>query len=225
MKDNSNSRRRSFLGSILAATIGGGILTMLLKPKTAQARGTDRLSLTDLQAQFDSLVNQVVPPGTVIDWWQFDDEPVPVGYAVCDGQVVNGFQTPDLTERFVRGGATVESIGSEGGNATTSVTLPPRSVAVDVPAHDHVAFSFNPISNVYASGEGYTLAPPGSPPGLQPGSATGGYRAMGIFQSPVVANTSSVGPVAAPGSTTSDPSVEVSIVPSFTTLLKLVKLP
>ena len=71
-----------------------------------------------------------VPLGGIGDWYRFHPGmPVPEGYAIADGSVIqdpaspfDGMATPDLRDRFVRGAADVASIGTSGGNATVNLS-------------------------------------------------------------------------------------------------------
>jgi hypothetical protein len=55
---------------------------------------------TDLvSAQF---VHSVVPAGAVILWYG-SIATIPLGWALCNGQTINGYTTPDLRDRFVVG--------------------------------------------------------------------------------------------------------------------------
>jgi microcystin-dependent protein len=77
-----------------------------------------------------------IPPVGSIAMWP-GTEPVPAGWAPCDGTIVNGLQTPDLRDRFpvgVGGNADIGgpyACGQTGG--TNEVTL----VADELPAHSH----------------------------------------------------------------------------------------
>ena len=52
-------------------------------------------------------VHKILPKGSVILWYG-NIEDIPQGWALCNGQTVNGLVTPDLTSRFVMGaGASV----------------------------------------------------------------------------------------------------------------------
>lgn len=43
-----------------------------------------------------------VPPGAIV-MWSGNPSTIPTGWALCNGQIVNGFQTPDLRGRFIAG--------------------------------------------------------------------------------------------------------------------------
>lgn len=61
---------------------------------TVTNTGTDLVS-----AQF---VHSVMPGGAIILWYG-SIATIPVGWALCNGQTVNGYTTPDLRDRFVAG--------------------------------------------------------------------------------------------------------------------------
>jgi len=70
-----------------------------------------------------------LPLGSIIDWYRINPSvPVPGGFAVADGSVVNdtaspyfGLATPNLSGRFVRGVTTVGAIGTTGGAASVDL--------------------------------------------------------------------------------------------------------
>jgi hypothetical protein len=72
-----------------------------------------------------------VPVGTVIDWWRPDaNTPIPAGYAIANGSVLNDPDSPlhgktllNLNERFVRGVTNPAQIGVGGGSPTHSHTI------------------------------------------------------------------------------------------------------
>jgi len=75
----------------------------------------------------------IVPVGTIILW--SGDAP-PDDWALCNGQVVHGIQTPDLRGRFALGvgqglGLTERRIGDRGGSEEHTL------VAAELPAHAH----------------------------------------------------------------------------------------
>lgn len=96
-----------------------------------------------------------VPIGTVIDWWRPDASwPVPEGFKICDGSVVDdadspldGETLPNLNDRFIRGVTNPSNIGTSGGIETHSHT-------VDLPWHNHsIAHDHANASTTYRSGE------------------------------------------------------------------------
>lgn len=66
-----------------------------------------------------------LPLGTIIDWFRFDaDQPLPRGFAVCDGSVIDnpespfrGQSLPNLVDRFTMG-VTLSRVGETGGFAS-----------------------------------------------------------------------------------------------------------
>jgi hypothetical protein len=89
-----------------------------------------------------------VPLGAVIDWYRFEpDTPIPDGFAVCDGSVIddalspfNGKTLPDLTDRFALG-VSADRIGEVGGTAGQphqhSFTAESQVATVDGGDHGH----------------------------------------------------------------------------------------
>jgi hypothetical protein len=70
-----------------------------------------------------------VPLGGII-MWSGAINTIPAGWALCNGQTVNGRTTPNLQDRFVIGAGSGYGVGAAGGNAfiTLSVSqLPPHS--------------------------------------------------------------------------------------------------
>ncbi len=88
----------------------------------------------------------IVPVGTIILW---SGDEAPDDWALCNGQVVNGVQTPDLRGRFVLGlgqgpGLTERRIGDRGGFEQHAL------VAAELPAHEHTF----PATVAYATSSG-----------------------------------------------------------------------
>jgi microcystin-dependent protein len=72
----------------------------------------------------------MIPLGGIVTWSGAVNK-IPHGWALCDGKVYNGRQTPDLRERFVAGAGGTYSIGDTGGEAQ-------HTLAVDeIPSHSH----------------------------------------------------------------------------------------
>lgn len=69
-----------------------------------------------------------IPLGGIIMW---SGSTVPSGWALCNGQTVNGYTTPDLRNRFIVGSGGTYSIGNTGGADTVTLTTS------QIPAHSH----------------------------------------------------------------------------------------
>lgn len=82
-----------------------------------------------------------VPIGVIVMWYG-DENDVPAGWAICNGQTVNGFKTPNLTGRFVVGaGADSTYKASDGGDAyrvgTTGGERTHKLSTEEMPSHAH----------------------------------------------------------------------------------------
>jgi hypothetical protein len=73
-----------------------------------------------------------VPIGAILDWWMPVGSKVtpPVNFAICDGSKIsdpdspfNGFNTPNLVQRFTYGAANIGEIGQPGGSSTANVSI------------------------------------------------------------------------------------------------------
>lgn len=70
----------------------------------------------------------VIPVGGILIWTQED---IPDGWAVCDGGITNGLQTPDLRGLFVMGADDSHAAGSTGGASSVALSLS------EMPRHNH----------------------------------------------------------------------------------------
>lgn len=68
--------------------------------------------------------------GMIIMWYG-NSAQIPDGWALCDGQVYNGVQTPDLRDRFVVGAGSSYNLNATGGEATHTLTID------EMPSHSH----------------------------------------------------------------------------------------
>jgi len=76
-------------------------------------------------------VHNVLPKGSII-MWSGSIASIPAGWALCDGQLVNGAYTPDLRNKFIMGagsgsGVSKYSPGETGGSSSI----------IDPPSHTH----------------------------------------------------------------------------------------
>ena len=70
------------------------------------------------------------PVGVIILWSGAVDN-IPSGWALCDGQTVNGHKTPDLRNRFVVGAGDQYAVNATGGEEKHTLTIG------ELPAHSH----------------------------------------------------------------------------------------
>ena len=47
------------------------------------------------------------PRGIIAAFYKNTDNSIPVGWAICNGQIIEGFQTPNLVGKFIKGGSSV----------------------------------------------------------------------------------------------------------------------
>ena len=103
---------------------------------------TPTLADTSNAVATTQFVHSILPKGSIILWYGSVSS-IPTGWALCNGQTVNGLSTPDLCGVFVMGagtspgkstipGYTPKNPGDGGGNSSITVT----------PAHTH-QFSTN----------------------------------------------------------------------------------
>ena len=97
--------------------------------------------------------DQVIPPSGVekgmIIIWSGSISNIPDGWALCDGSVVNGEQTPDLRDRFVVGASIgsgnvgeTYSVDDTGGNdliTLTTAQMPSHAHGLNDSGHSHTA--------------------------------------------------------------------------------------
>jgi microcystin-dependent protein len=88
-----------------------------------------------------SLLDTLLPVGTVI-MWAGTVAAIPAGWALCNGQVVNGNTTPNLTDRFIVGAGTAFAPGYTYGNINTALSYSGRVggtylAQAQMPVHNH----------------------------------------------------------------------------------------
>lgn len=136
-----------------------------------------------------------IPLGGIIMW---SGSTPPSGWAVCNGQSVNGYTTPDLQGRFILGagsgaGLTSRVVKQTGGSETHTLTLsemPNHTHSVNDPGHSH---SINDPGH----GHGYSYGTDGwdaqSRGYFQLTDRYGGYRTMLTSQTGISINSSRTG--------------------------------
>lgn len=90
---------------------------------------------TNLAQKIAALALHTVPKGMIMGWDMLTMGPVPTGWALCNGQVVQGYgTTPNMVNLFVKGwNGTNQGAGVTGGSATPSTS--------QAGAHSHTATS------------------------------------------------------------------------------------
>ena len=92
-----------------------------------------------------------IPVGGIIMW---SGSSVPDGWALCNGQTVNGVQTPNLVDRFIYGSNLVNVRGTGGSD---KVTLSVNNL----PSHNHLYAGDDMLDRI--NGNGYTTRVVGRP--------------------------------------------------------------
>lgn len=125
----------------------GGTLTVGGSKVDAAAAAMSVKSLTVSSPDFTVNGMSVAIPIGVITLWYGAENNVPAGWAICNGQVSNGVQTPDLTGRFVvgagqeiRNGSSTGKAGDGGDVYTPGMTGGERKhklTVSEMPKHDH----------------------------------------------------------------------------------------
>lgn len=98
-------------------------------------------SVTASAARMNEVFNNPsqVPIGAILMWSGASN---PEGWADCDGNVANGFLTPNLRGMFIQGATTAGDIGVTGGNnnptLSNHVTVDEHALGInELPAHKH----------------------------------------------------------------------------------------
>jgi hypothetical protein len=92
--------------------------------------GTNVTVAGDLTLTGTFTAGGVIPIGGII-LWSGTIAAIPSGWALCNGQTVNGRTTPDLRDRFVIGAGNFYAVGNTGGATNVTLTVP------QLPPHFH----------------------------------------------------------------------------------------
>jgi len=88
------------------------------------------------------LTGQALPKYSIIAW---EDETIPTGYAICNGQIVGGVTTPDLRDYFVPTAGDDytlgQTLGSDLFSLSGSITINNHTLTIaELPNHRHVFY-------------------------------------------------------------------------------------
>ena len=112
-----------------AATAGGATVSGLLDARSLSVSGGATASSVAVAGSVVS-GDGTIPLGGIIPW-SGATSAVPDGWALCNGQTVNGRKTPDLRDRFVVGAGGDYQPNATGGVARVTLTVE------QMPAHTH----------------------------------------------------------------------------------------
>lgn len=133
----------STAGTITATgTVTGGNLS------TAGTVTTGTLSVTG--------TNNIMPTGMIVMWYG-SIASIPTGWYLCNGQVANGTQTPDLRNFFIVGAGSTYAVAATGGSADAIVVSHTHTfTGTELAPHNHTYL--NPLGPFGTSGSGGTAA-------------------------------------------------------------------
>jgi hypothetical protein len=102
-----------------SAITSGTVPDSRLSPNVALRAGGNNLSGNQTVTNGAFVGDGTIPVGGII-MWSGAIANIPSGWALCDGELHNGQQTPDLRDRFVVGAGSTYALGASGGNASHS---------------------------------------------------------------------------------------------------------
>jgi len=143
---------------------------------------TANISVNSGQLATTAYVHNILPIGMILHWYG-DIASIPYGYALCNGQTVGSYTTPNLTDRFVIAAGPQHPQGSTGGSTTLTPTMQQAGAhshgattgatilaAEHLPAHKHnvtvsgaIASHSHNFTDVYAVVDDYGLGPNTAP--------------------------------------------------------------
>lgn len=127
-----NTGNAQILGGNVSNTTGYNNSLFGANLNTSNAT-TANISVKSTVLATTAYVHNVIPTGAII---MYSGNTIPFGWAICNGQTVNGVTTVDLRDRFVVGAGTTYVSGESGGNSSVTLTT------TQMPSHSHsVTFS------------------------------------------------------------------------------------
>jgi hypothetical protein len=117
---------------LIAASLQAGTATIAASLQAGTATVSGSLTAGTISAL--GVINGfgTVPIGAILDWWMPVGSKVtpPANFAICDGSKIsdpdspfNGFNTPNLVQRFTYGATNIGEIGQTGGSSTANVSI------------------------------------------------------------------------------------------------------
>jgi microcystin-dependent protein len=122
---------------------------------------TGKLTFRDInnsQQSIDasSIFYSLAPVGLIANFYTTASQAIPINWAICNGQVVDGFQTPDLRGKFVRG---TDSLSENGTTNDTDFNEETRFkdgniilTEANLPSHTHSPATNRPHSHTVSVG-------------------------------------------------------------------------
>ena len=118
--------------------------------------GTSRATASGLPILCQGDPLPAFTPGMVMAWYGAEVN-IPAGWGICDGTIQNGFQTPDLRNKFVIGAGLTYPLGNAVGAAAavsdtgtlnlSSLTTDAHALAVsEMPSHTHEFWAHTPAN-------------------------------------------------------------------------------
>lgn len=146
------------------------------------AAPTPVVATDSTQIATTEFVHNVLPAGVIVQWYG-NTATVPTGWALCNGQTVNGYTTPNLGDKFVMASGNSYAAGSSGGASSVVPTMAAAgthyhgnasgytTLTVDnLPEHNHAvtvtgaaASHTHNFTDVYAIVGDYELGPSTAP--------------------------------------------------------------
>lgn len=146
---------RVYTNQINALPLIGGAMTGDI---TTSVTSFQPSSLVTKQYVDNAIYNLHIPLGMIAGWFSVAAN-IPTGWALCNGQVVNGYQTPNLMDRFIVGAGYSYSAGQTGGSNTHAHGGASAAVALtaaQMPSHTHGVYDPGHAHGVNDPGHAHT---------------------------------------------------------------------